>query len=227
MVFAVTVHGCHTCSIDFVLNQDPASHNLGTTVWDASLVLAKYIEKNLTKEKVSGKKAVELGAGVGGICGMALALLGADIKLTDITEPVLNLLQYNMNYNLTPATLRLRGHEVAAEGLSQVSVTVEEFDWRKEEQIEAARASGPVDYVVAADCVYNEEAVSYFLNAVLALCGSRTTCMVCNEFRSQSVHDEFMRKFAEYFVIRKATKTKMYKEFYHPMIHVYIMKQKK
>ena len=50
---------------------------------------------------------------------------------------------------------------------------------------------------------------------------------VCNEFRSQSVHDEFMRKFAEYFVIRKATKTKMYKEFYHPMIHVYIMKQKK
>ena len=33
------------CSIDFQLAQDPNSSNLGTTVWDASIVLAKYIEK--------------------------------------------------------------------------------------------------------------------------------------------------------------------------------------
>ena len=33
------------CRIDLQLAQDPNSSNLGTTVWDASMVLAKYIEK--------------------------------------------------------------------------------------------------------------------------------------------------------------------------------------
>lgn len=33
------------CSIEFQLYQDPNSSNLGTTVWDASIVLAKYLEK--------------------------------------------------------------------------------------------------------------------------------------------------------------------------------------
>ena len=32
-------------SITFQLAQDPNSHNLGTTVWDASIVLAKWLEK--------------------------------------------------------------------------------------------------------------------------------------------------------------------------------------
>lgn len=31
--------------VDFHLAQDPSSHNLGTTVWDASIVMAKYFEK--------------------------------------------------------------------------------------------------------------------------------------------------------------------------------------
>lgn len=31
--------------VQFRLSQDPNSENLGTTVWDASIVLAKYLEK--------------------------------------------------------------------------------------------------------------------------------------------------------------------------------------
>lgn len=43
----VQAHSCPRpcCRIDFQLAQDPNSSNLGTTVWDASMVLAKYIEK--------------------------------------------------------------------------------------------------------------------------------------------------------------------------------------
>lgn len=33
------------CRVQFRLSQDPNSENLGTTVWDASIVLAKYLEK--------------------------------------------------------------------------------------------------------------------------------------------------------------------------------------
>ena len=93
------------------LNQDPSSQNLGTTVWDASIVLAKYLEKvgvagasggggselahpallrasptplrlqnsrrgEYSRCKMRGKRALELGAGMG-LAGMALAILGA------------------------------------------------------------------------------------------------------------------------------------------------------
>lgn len=35
----------HTRSVTLRLAQDPSSENLGTTVWDASIVMAKYFEK--------------------------------------------------------------------------------------------------------------------------------------------------------------------------------------
>jgi hypothetical protein len=56
--------------LDFA--QDPNSKHLGTTVWDASMVFAKYLGKNSRKgrfssSKLKGKRAIELGAG----CGVA------------------------------------------------------------------------------------------------------------------------------------------------------------
>jgi hypothetical protein len=36
---------CCCCSVNLRLAQDPSSEHLGTTVWDASIVLAKYFEK--------------------------------------------------------------------------------------------------------------------------------------------------------------------------------------
>ncbi|KAL6575149.1 hypothetical protein OROMI_012434 [Orobanche minor] len=52
--------------------QDPNSKHLGTTVWDASMVFAKFLEKNCRKgrfspSKLKGKRVIELGAG----CGVA------------------------------------------------------------------------------------------------------------------------------------------------------------
>eukprot|EP00955_Chlamydomonas_euryale_P088962 364426-Chlamydomonas_euryale.AAC.28 len=36
---------CERCRHIIRLSQNPASEHLGTTVWDASIVLAKYLEK--------------------------------------------------------------------------------------------------------------------------------------------------------------------------------------
>ena len=44
------------CRLDFQLAQDPNSSNLGTTVWDASIVLAKYIEKVSRRVCVQGRR---------------------------------------------------------------------------------------------------------------------------------------------------------------------------
>jgi hypothetical protein len=84
----------------------------------------------------------------------------------------------------------------------------------------------PVDYILAADCVYNEASVSVFLECIKQLSKERTVCAVCNEFRSESVHAEFLREFGKHFNIKKVPSSKMDKRYYHPLIHIYILKQK-
>ena len=76
----------------FRLSQDPNSQHLGTTVWDASIVLAKYLEQvcdhtvtqmhtystplqhagkgEWSRAKLKTKRCIELGAGSGGLAGM-------------------------------------------------------------------------------------------------------------------------------------------------------------
>lgn len=206
-----------------VLRQDPCSRNLGTTVWDASIVLAKYVEKNFSgKSRVRGKTVVELGAGVSGLVGMCFALVGAEVTLTDITDAVLDTLRHNVEYNLSPATLRLNQSQMA-DAVGRVDVV--ELDWSIKSHFE--RVAPPVDYVVAADCVYNEESVSMFLDAVQALFGPRTIGLVCNEFRSESVHAEFMSKFGANFSMKKVPSSKMDKKYIHPLIHIYTLKRLK
>ena len=67
-----------------------------STVWDSSIVMAKYIEKNAGVFK--GKRCVELGAGCG-LVGVVLARVGAEVVLTDL-HPNLPLLQVG-RWNLT------------------------------------------------------------------------------------------------------------------------------
>ena len=51
-----------------------------------------------------GRRAVELGAGMG-LGGLAFAMLGCDVLLTDVAA-VLPLLRRNYENNLSPAALR-------------------------------------------------------------------------------------------------------------------------
>lgn len=214
----------HTYRVDIVLSQDPNSRNLGTTVWDASIVLAKYFEKNAKKgafsaSRVEGKRVIELGAGISGLAGMSLALMGANVVMTDITSTVLDLLRQNVEYNVSPASLRLNS------GLGECGLTeVQELDWGNPDHI--ARFSPPVDFILAADCVYNEDSVGIFLGTMRALWGPRTIAAICNEFRSESVHAEFQRQCSEYFTMKKVATNKMNKDYCHPLIHIYILKQK-
>ncbi|ESQ36078.1 hypothetical protein EUTSA_v10008555mg [Eutrema salsugineum] len=74
--------------------QDPNSKHLGTTVWDASMVFAKYLGKNCRKgrfspSKLKGKRVIELGAGCG-VAGFALAMLGCDVYAEQLLEPLLH-----------------------------------------------------------------------------------------------------------------------------------------
>lgn len=153
------------------LAQNPSSQNLGTTVWDSSIVLAKYLEKNarngtFARHKVKGKHAIELGAGMG-LGGIALAILGCNVMLTDVEE-VLPLLRNNYERNISPSALRAMGSPLAG---SLGTVSVQEVDWA----VPAHRDGlGPFDYILAADCVYHEHLLEDLLVTVLHLCSPRS-----------------------------------------------------
>ncbi|KAK9861298.1 hypothetical protein WJX84_008331 [Apatococcus fuscideae] len=168
------------------LAQDPNSQNLGTTVWDASIVLAKWLEKGarrgeLARHRLRGKKAIELGAGTG-LAGLALAMLSCDVVLTD-TASILRLLQLNYDANLSPAA--------------------------------------------CSDCVYHEELVKDFFDTVVAMVTPKSTVLICNEFRSESVHNRFKELFEARFTLKRVPHAKMDAECQHPNIDIYICKWRK
>ncbi len=177
--------------------RSPRTHALapgGTTCWDASLLLAKYIERNLSSSLV-GKCVVELGSGISGLPGMACALLGAShVLLTDIDGPVLGLLRTNVARNVSTAHVSINGSGLHSRLTRTPAVA--ELRWGVEPDIDGICASLPadIDYVLAADCVYNEAAVGTLAGTIKRLLerrGKRTTkVLVCNEYRSDSVRIE-------------------------------------
>ena len=89
------------------VEQDPDSFVLGTTVWDSSKTLLKFIEQRAVTFQCF-TSICELGAGCGGLAGIASAIVTggmADVVLTDI-GPVLPWLRRNVRANLTDKELQ-------------------------------------------------------------------------------------------------------------------------
>ncbi|EIE19225.1 hypothetical protein COCSUDRAFT_38412 [Coccomyxa subellipsoidea C-169] len=201
------------------MSQNPSSLNLGTTVWDASIVLAKFLEKNARKGEfsranVKGKRAIELGAGPG-LGGMAFALLGAEVLLTDLAD-IVPLIRKNVDANFTTAALH---------GAQAGRVSVQELDWGNEEHI--SQAAGPFAYVLAADCVYHEEHLLALRQTIISLSDLKSTVIIANELRSESVQSRFTQLFEEQFTIKKVPHAKLDPEHRHSAILLYILKRRK
>ena len=208
----------------FRLAQNPASMHLGTTVWDASIVVAKLMERGtgpLTRAKLKGKRVLELGAGVG-LAGLAAAAMGAvSVTLTDV-KAVLPLLTANADRNLSRPALAVAGVPWAADA---GAVRVAELDWGDRA---TWHPDGPLPYdvVLAADCIYAETAVPAFVAALLAHCGRRTVILVANELRSHSVAAAFDAGVAPHFTVRRVPRAKQDPPYSHSSIHLMLLKRK-
>ncbi|XP_038634198.1 protein-lysine methyltransferase METTL21D isoform X3 [Scyliorhinus canicula] len=82
------------------INQRSAG-DVGCVVWDAALVLAKYLETSAfyraNLHSFTGKSVVELGSGTG-LVGLMASVLGAHVTVTDLEE-LQDLLNTNINDN--------------------------------------------------------------------------------------------------------------------------------
>ena len=70
---------------------------------EASFTMQNARRGEFSRQKLRGKRAVELGAGMG-LCGLAFAVMGAHVLVTDLA-PVLPLLRINCEANLSSTVL--------------------------------------------------------------------------------------------------------------------------
>ncbi|XP_057527152.1 uncharacterized protein LOC130806190 isoform X1 [Amaranthus tricolor] len=202
-------------------SQDPNSKHLGTTVWDASMVFAKYLERNSRKgrfcpSKLKGKRVLELGAGCG-VASFGMAMLGCEVVTTDQKE-VLPLLQRNIERN----TSRIMQANANSDLFG--SIKVAELDWGNKDHIQAV--DPPYDYVIGTDVVYSEHLLDPLLETICALSGPRTTIVLGYEIRSTSVHEQMLQMWKSNFDVKTVPRTKMDRKYQHPSIQLFIMESK-
>ncbi|XP_022165773.1 protein-lysine methyltransferase METTL21D-like [Myzus persicae] len=156
--------------------------DVNCVVWDASLVLAKYLETLFLKnnETFKSKRVIELGSGLGCV-GLAAACFGANVKLTDLPEN-LPQLQQNVEEN----TSCING-----------SVQTVALTWGTTFESEA------FDFLLMADCIYYPEVVEALVKTITELTTPKTVILICQELREtekqKNTWKMFLNLFLEHF----------------------------
>ena len=138
----------------------------GQGYWQAAVTLAHVVaEAEGGEAGLAGRRTVELGAGLG-TTGLALALAGADVTLTDQTVVVDRVLRRNVESNVARVG-------AGADGLLLFKARARELNWGPE-GFEAARdvaADAPYELVIGSEIVYEETAHEALLHTVQQLMG--------------------------------------------------------
>ncbi|RLN51576.1 hypothetical protein BBJ29_009808 [Phytophthora kernoviae] len=192
------------------VEQDPDSFVLGTTVWDSSKTLLKFIEQHPDRfQRFSS--ICELGAGCGGLAGIASAIITGgmtDVVLTDI-GPVLPWLRRNVRENLTDKELQ--------------RVLVEQHAWGTP----VTNLKAPFDCILCADVVYEKACVKPLVQSLLALSHRKTVIFLANERRAPEVRAEFMRYLNTYFQWKELPREQLNADYIKEAIEVFEMRPKK
>ncbi|XP_028576082.2 protein N-lysine methyltransferase METTL21D isoform X2 [Podarcis muralis] len=147
----------------------------GCVVWDAALVLARFLEK-AAEEEAAGpaglplrrKAALELGAGTG-LVGLMAASLGANVTVTDLDE-VQDLLKMNIENNR---------HLITG------SIQAKVLKWGEE----VSDFLPAPDYILMADCIYYEELLQRDFDLEKVPLEKHD-----EEYRSEDIHIFIIRK---------------------------------
>lgn len=173
--------------------KDGGAVDLGLTVWDGAIVLAKYLELNV--DLVRGRGCVELGAGTG-VVGVVAAALGAHVTLTDMEE-VLPLTRINVDLN--------------RDKLANVVVRVEPFLWGVQ--------GPPCDVVLGADLVsylYSGEA----LIETLRLYPESTQILISWEQHDERAPTRFLELAHRFFDVEMIPHERMHSRYQKPSLFI-------
>eukprot|EP01103_Thecamoeba_quadrilineata_P015278 TRINITY_DN4774_c0_g1_i1.p1 TRINITY_DN4774_c0_g1~~TRINITY_DN4774_c0_g1_i1.p1 ORF type:complete len:203 (+),score=33.81 TRINITY_DN4774_c0_g1_i1:3-611(+) len=148
---------------DIIIHQGDDGQE-GGFVWDASLVLAKFFENvdEFPPTFFKNKRVLELGSGTG-LIGIILALLGAEVIVTDL-KPLLPLIEKNINANV-----------------SNSKIKVKELNWGED----VSEFEPPFDFIVGSDVVYREETFKLLIKTFSDLSNEETVIFLAHELRER------------------------------------------
>jgi len=188
--------------------------DVGCVVWDACLVLAKYLDKRKGEEEdfLTNQTVLELGAGTGAL-GIIASLLGAKSLLTDQPE-FISLINHNLELNsLEKFNKNSPGSALAAT-----------LSWGNTSEIASVNESGPFDYILVADCVYYEESVEDFVSTLEQCSSLQTTILLSYEDRYSEaklkVKANFFRLMEDKFYHTEVPTSEHHQDFATEDIHI-------
>uniref|UniRef100_A0ACD5TDQ4 Uncharacterized protein n=1 Tax=Avena sativa TaxID=4498 RepID=A0ACD5TDQ4_AVESA len=199
--------------------QDNDSFEVGTSVWNSSLVLVKFAERCVGDPALPfadalsfpGTHAIELGSGCGP-AGMGLSRLGlTDLVLTDIAA-VLPALRRNLRRN--------RCHLTRAPRLAQLH-------WNCPAHLAQLASPRRFDLVVAADVVYVQESVPHLVAAMDSLADAeRGIVLLGYQIRSPEAHQAFWDAVPAAFpVIEKVPREHLDPDYAYEECDVFILRR--
>ena len=209
---------------DVVLHQSPgilasnrAEGTTGAVIWKISPLFAEWISSSANvffQQSILQRTStiLELGCGISGLVGLALATRVSRIILTDQTY-LLKFLKQNLDEN-TPIPSPVpserknnRNRSKASSGSGKrAEIEVMELDWEKSSISSIPALLGDtdsIDAIVACDCVYNESLIEPLVRTSSELCQFRsrrsakppTLCIVAQQLRSPSVFQAWLERF--------------------------------
>eukprot|EP00271_Cylindrocystis_brebissonii_P000848 TRINITY_DN11030_c0_g3_i1.p1 TRINITY_DN11030_c0_g3~~TRINITY_DN11030_c0_g3_i1.p1 ORF type:complete len:299 (+),score=21.91 TRINITY_DN11030_c0_g3_i1:467-1363(+) len=176
-----------------------------STVWDSSIVLAKYLER--WPHFVEGKRSLELGAGCG-LVGIVAACLGTRSSVLTDQAGNLPLLEKNVRQN--------QPHYSGG----AANVSVKELSWGSSS---AEAFSPPLDVLLATDVVYHHEAVAPLVETLRALVGPNTTVFLAHG-RNRTAEEAFFEKVRKWFRWQAVERRDWHPEYTCEDVDVYEMK---
>ncbi|CAD5119347.1 DgyrCDS7964 [Dimorphilus gyrociliatus] len=149
--------------------------DVGCVVWDAAIVLSKYIESQSFKNilTLDGSNILEIGAGTG-LCGIVSSCLGAQTTITDLPQ-FQNLINKNINENK---------HLIKGKAKFQVLEWGKDLELFKKDEFQC---------ILMSDCIYYDESLEPLLTTLNQLC-SRDTKIFCSFERRDTEHKKRLEK---------------------------------
>ncbi|KAG8188582.1 hypothetical protein JTE90_005939 [Oedothorax gibbosus] len=164
-----------TAKVDLKLVQYSVG-DVSCVVWDAGIVLGKYLDYLQHQNNIlGGKTVIDIGSGTG-VAGLFAGVLGATVILTDLPE-VIPLLQKNIELNKN-----------ILKGNTSASVLV----WGSNEN------TLPVpDLILVSDCIYYDQSVEKLIPTLEQLSTSHTEVLISYEDRVLGNKKELLKKFLD------------------------------
>uniref|UniRef100_T1JII1 Methyltransferase small domain-containing protein n=1 Tax=Strigamia maritima TaxID=126957 RepID=T1JII1_STRMM len=192
---------------NFILRiHQSAVGDVGCVVWDAALVLIKFLEmdeffnENGT-HTMENRTVLELGAGTGAV-GLAASVFGAEVTLTDLDDHVAL-----MNKNI-----------VANRSVCKGPVKAACLRWGQNVELAFPKPS----YILCADCVYYDQSLEPLVKTINDLSNAETIVLFCYEERidKNELHIHFTKLIGKNFNIERIPRERMHPQFCSPDLHI-------